>query len=210
MIDRGRHVAEPVQELVGRYEVTGLPDDRETDVADLRDELVQSELGPVPRDRLELVERPAGMSEAAAAHLSERDAARCDDRPDGERRLVTDAACRMLVDDLAPELGTEVDRLAAANHRVGEHVGLARREPAEEHRHAERSHLVIGNLATGVAENQLRELVVRKLLAVPLALDELGRADHLVATKTLTAVRTRSGKSKSRSRDLSETIIESR
>ena len=61
------------------------------------------QLGPIAGDRLELVERAAGVTEAAAAHLPERHAAGGHDRPDGERRLVADAAGRVLVDDLAPE-----------------------------------------------------------------------------------------------------------
>ena len=59
------------------------------------------ELDAEAGDRLELVERAAGVAEAAAAHLPERHAARRDDRPDRERRLVADAAGRVLVDDLA-------------------------------------------------------------------------------------------------------------
>ena len=65
------------------------------------------------RDRLELVERPARVPEPAAAHLPERHAARGDDRPDGDRRLVADAAGRVLVDDAPAELRRHVDRLAA-------------------------------------------------------------------------------------------------
>ena len=75
-----------------------------------------------------------------------------------------------------------------ADHRVGQHVRLARRQAAEEDGHAERRHLVVGHLAARVAEDQLGQLVVGQLLAVALALDQLGRADHLVATKTVERV----------------------
>ena len=112
-VDRRGDVAERVELLVGGDEVGGLADDREADLAHLRDELVDRELDAEAGDRLELVERAAGVAEAAAAHLPERDAAGRDDRADGERRLVADAAGRVLVDDLAPERGGEVDRLAA-------------------------------------------------------------------------------------------------
>ena len=83
------------------------------------------QLGAVAGDRLELVERAAGVAEPAAAHLPERHAAGRDDRRDRERRLVADAARRVLVDDLAAERGAEVDRLAAADHRVGQRERLA-------------------------------------------------------------------------------------
>src|SRR5207253_118886 len=52
-----------VEHLVGGHEIGGLPDDRETDVAHLRDQLVGCQLDAEPGDRLELVERPAGMTE---------------------------------------------------------------------------------------------------------------------------------------------------
>ena len=84
------------------------------DVPHLRDELVGRQLDAEARDRLELVQRAAGVPEPAAAHLPERHAARRDDRPDGDRRLVADASGRVLVDDRATERRAEVDRLAAA------------------------------------------------------------------------------------------------
>src|SRR4051812_24704012 len=89
----------------------------------------------------------------------------------------------MLVDDLAAECGAEVDRLAAADHRVGQREGLRRREPAEVDRHAERRHLVVRHLASRIAEDELRELVRGQLLPVPLSLDELCGPDHVMATK---------------------------
>ena len=53
-----------------------------------------------------------------------------------------------------------------------------RREPLEEHRHAERGHLVVGHLVARVAEHELRDLVGVELAAVALALDQLGGTDH--------------------------------
>src|SRR5581483_10713911 len=177
----------------GRHEVARLTDDRAADVADLRHELVERQLRAVARDRLELVERPAGVPEPAAAHLPERHPAGRDDRGDRQRRLVAHAAGRVLGDHLAPEGGTEIDRLAAPNHRVGEHERLARREPAEVHRHAERRELVVRNLAARVAKNQLGKLVVAELLTVAFALDEVRRTDHRVATNTVVRPWTRNG-----------------
>src|SRR6476661_2190470 len=101
VVDGRGHVAEPVEQLVSRNEVRGLPDDRKPDLPDLLEELFLRELDPETGDRLELVKRAAGVAETAAAHLPEWNAARSDDRADRERRLVPHAACRMLVDDLA-------------------------------------------------------------------------------------------------------------
>ena len=169
-----RHVAERVEPLVGGHEVAGLADDRHADLAHLPDELVLAELDPKPGDRLELVERAARVAEPAAAHLGEGHAAGRDDGADHERRLVAHAAGRVLVDDAAAE-PREVDRVAASHHRIRERVRLGRGEAAEEDRHAERGHLVVGHLVPHVGEDELAQLVARELLPVALALDQLGR-----------------------------------
>ena len=103
LVDRRRDVAQAVEQLVGRNQVAGLPDDRQPDLAHLRDELVDCQLRAITGDRLELVERAARVAEAAPAHLPERHPARRHDRADRERRLVADSSGRMLVDDLPPE-----------------------------------------------------------------------------------------------------------
>ena len=144
------------------------------------------ELDAEAGNRLELVERAAGVAEAAAGHLPERDAARGDDRADRERRLVPNAARRVLVDDLAAERAVQVDRLAAPDHRVRQRERLRRGQAAEADGHQERGHLVVGHLAARVAEDELAQLVRRELLPAPLPLDQLGRADHGAQTKTTT------------------------
>ena len=67
--------------------------------------------------------------------------------------------------------------------------------PLEAHSHEERGHLVVGHVASRVAEHQLGDLVAAELLAVALALDELGRPDHLSATKITGRRETTSGPS---------------
>ena len=123
LLDGGRDVAQRVEPLVGRDEVVRLPDDRQPGASDLAYELVAIELDAKARDRLELVERPAGMAEPAAAHLRERHAARAHDRAERDRGLVADASGRVLVHAWHPDR-RQVDRLAAANHRVRERIGL--------------------------------------------------------------------------------------
>ena len=55
-------------------------------------------------DGFELVERAAGVSEAAAADHGNGQAARSDDRSEDERSFVADAAGGVLVDFLAGKL----------------------------------------------------------------------------------------------------------
>ena len=171
LVDGRGHVAESVQQLVGRYEVGCLPDDRHADVAYLSDELVERQLRAEAGDRLELVERAAGVAEPATAHLPERHSARGDDRADRERCLVADAAGRVLVDHLPPSapLRSIVSPLLIIASVSTNVSGLG--ETAEVDGHAERGHLVVGHVAARVAEDQLGQLVGRQLVPVALALD---------------------------------------
>ena len=79
---------------------------------------------------------------------------------------------------LRPSAVAEIERPAAADHRVGERIRLRRRHAAEVDGHAERGQLVVGDLAARVAEDQLGDLLGGKLLPVPLPLDQLGGMDH--------------------------------
>ncbi len=178
VVDRRGDVAEPVEQLVGRNEVRPLTDDREPDLADLVQELVHRQLDTKSGYRLELVQRPAGVPQAASAHLAERNSAGGHDGTDREGCLVPNAAGRMLVDDFASDRLPELDRFAAADHRVGERERLGSVQPAEVDGHTERGHLVVGNLAARVREHELGDLVRSKLLAVALATNQLCCVDH--------------------------------
>ena len=57
------------------------------------------------------------------------------------------------------------------------------RQPAEEHGHAERRHLVVGDLAARVAEDELADLVGRQAPAVALALDQLRGRGSLATSR---------------------------
>ncbi len=164
-VDGRGDVTQRVELLVRGHEIARLPDDRKTDGPNLLDEGVDVELDAEAWNRLELVERAPGVAEPTARHLPEGHAARGDDRPDRERRLVPHAAGRVLVDDLAPERLAEIERLARQDHRVGQRVGLATGQPLEVDGHAPRGHLVVGHLAARKAEDELRDLLVGELLA---------------------------------------------
>ena len=79
-----------------------------------------------PGDRLELVERAAGVAEAAAGELGDRHAAGRHERRHDERRLVADAAGRVLVGD-GPANRCQVEPRARADHRPHQVGRLARR-----------------------------------------------------------------------------------
>ena len=77
----------------------------------------------------------------------------------------------MLVDDTTET--REVEPLAGPHHRRGQRGGLLRVHPAPHHGHAERRHLVIGNVALRVPLDESVDLVSGQLAAVALSLDEL-------------------------------------
>src|SRR5207247_9770616 len=95
-----------------------LTDDGEPDVAHLLHELLRGQLDAEARDRLELVERPAGVAQPAAAHLPERHAARRHDRADSERRLVAHAAGRVRVYELAADGRRKSTRLNSSHEWI--------------------------------------------------------------------------------------------
>ena len=65
-LDRRGHVADGVEAAVGRREIVGLADDGAASLADDLAQAVQVGLRRVARDALQLVERAAGVAEAAA------------------------------------------------------------------------------------------------------------------------------------------------
>ena len=95
------------------------------------------------------------MAEPATAHLRERDAASSDDRSDRERRLVSNTAGGMLVDHSPVERTVQIDRLPARDHRLRQRECLGARQGTKVDGHAERRHLVVGNLSARVGENEL-------------------------------------------------------
>ena len=101
----------------------------------------------VAGDRVELVERPAGVPEAAARDHRHQAAARGDDRREDQRDLVADAAGRVLVEHRA----VESQRRTVPESRMPS-VSVTRsasREVAEEDRHRERGDLAVGEAAVG-------------------------------------------------------------
>ena len=98
-LHRRRHVADRVEALVGGREIAGLADDGAA--CALRSPCASSATSGcvlIAGDRVELVERAAGMAEPAAGDHRHDAAAGGDDRRQHQRDVVADAAGRMLVE----------------------------------------------------------------------------------------------------------------
>ena len=119
-----------------------------TDVTQLRRASRRaSSVGPPARDRLQLVERAAGVTEASSRELRHRGAARGDERAQHERHLVAHAARRMLVDGRASQR-REVEPLAAVDHRLRPHAPARRVAcPWKKIAMQQRRRLLVGDLA---------------------------------------------------------------
>ena len=135
---------------------------------ELRGRHVRAEAG----NGLELVERSAGVSEPATAHHRHRYAARGDERREADRDLVADAARRVLV-DLRAGHRREIEDAPRMQHRLGERDRLDVVEAAEEHRHQERRHLVVGERTVGERGDQTMNLRLGKGPAVALRREDL-------------------------------------
>ena len=91
----------------------------------------------------------------------------------GERDLVADAARGVLVDLRAGDV-REVEHVArarASRSVSAAHLGVV--HPAEEHRHAEGGHLVVGDFAAREPTDERGDLLGRDRPAVTLAMDDL-------------------------------------
>ena len=171
-VDGGRDVAEGVQALVRRHEVSRLADDGAAHPVDDVKESLLVDGDRKPRDRFQLVKRASGVAKPAAAHLCHRDAAGCDDGYDGERGLVADAAGGVLV-DLDARDGGQVNHVSRGGHLHGERCGLARIHALIEDGHSEGGGLVVRDGALGIARYEEVDLFRRKLKSIALALDDV-------------------------------------
>ena len=131
----------------------------------------EREVGSEPGNRLELVERAAGVAERPTGHHRHGDAERRDERREHERDLVADAAGGVLV-DARPRDVRQIEPIAAQQHRFGERRGFSAIEPAEKARHEQRGHLVVGHMALGVRESERAPLARVDAAAVALSLDQ--------------------------------------
>ena len=171
-VDRRRDVPQRVELAVGRDQVRGLPRERHADRREHFPQALQTESDVETRDRLQLVERPAGVGESAARDHRNHHAGRSHRGRQHERGLVADAAGRVLV-DLAPGERPKVQHSPGAPHRLRQGGGLALVQPAEHDRHQPRRDLVVRDFTRGVPAHEEGDLFVRQLRALSFLPDQV-------------------------------------
>ena len=97
-VDRRRDIAQRIELLVGGCKLARLPDERKPRLFYDGEKVFARERRLKARNGFELVDGAARVAEAAPAHLGDAPARRRDDGAGDERRLVADAARRVLVD----------------------------------------------------------------------------------------------------------------
>ena len=175
--DGRRGVPERVQGTVGRHEVGGLRGHRRTDLLHLAFERVRIQVRSQARDRLELVEGPAGVPEPAAGELGHREPERRRDRREHERHAVGHATGRVLV-DLRPRDALERECHARVDHRAREGERLGGVQAVDERGHQQGRGLVVGDLAAGVPQDERPEFVGIQRAAVALGGDHVAGVVH--------------------------------
>jgi hypothetical protein len=152
-------IPERVEPAIRRGKAGPRRRDHRAGLVERRDQPFTAEAGPPAGDRLELVQRAAGMPEAAAGKLRHGGAAARHQRSEHQRDLVPDAAGRVLVHRGLAQ-AAEIEALARGDHLPGPGPELARGEAVEVDRHQQRGHLLVRHLAGRVGREQPADLPV--------------------------------------------------
>jgi len=173
--NRSGAIAQGVEFLIGRDEARALRCDCAPDAIDLRDERRRAQIRPHAGDRLEFVERAAGMSERAAREFRHGDAARSDERNDDERNSIADTAAGVFV-DARHGAGRKRDRVAGVDHGLRERENLRIVDAANDHGHRECGHLRIVDRVARIGRDDVGPRRGVERFAVTFAFD---RTAHL-------------------------------
>ena len=134
----------------------------------MRAELLQSKICPETGNGFQLVQRPAGMTQAAAGNHRNHDAGRCRNRGADKAGFVAYAAGGMFIHLDAGNL-IQVHDFAGPHHAVRQGTEFAVGHATKKRGHQEGGHLIIGNLSGGVTIHQKLDFFDTKLFACAFA-----------------------------------------
>jgi hypothetical protein len=137
--------------------------------------------GGVAGDRIEFVERAAGVAQAAARDHRHEAAAGRDHRAEHQRDDVADAAGRVLVDHGAGQVQRfPFQDLAGIAHGQGEGDAFVHIHVVEIDRHRQRGDLAFGDVTVGDAAHEELDLVGSQGAAVALLADDFLGEEHIL------------------------------
>src|SRR5262249_39067243 len=131
-----------------------------TDLVQNLFELRRTEIHAVARNRLELVERAARMAQPTTRDHRHTNTARRHQRRDDDRRLIADAARRMLVSFWFGNIG-KVENVSGVEHRLGEDLLLVLVHTVQVDGHEQRADLIIRDAAARDSADEELNLFTR-------------------------------------------------
>src|SRR5690606_15010437 len=134
--------------------------------------LIERKFSPKTWDRLELVQGSSRMAQSPARHLRDRKAARRDQGDEGQRGLIAHASRRVFV-HLDTGNPSQVHLRPRVHHRQSELRRLFVAHALEIDGHQKCGHLIIRDLAAGVALNQKADLFPREMASIALFDDQV-------------------------------------
>ena len=181
-------VTEGVNLAVGRDQLLGLPDHGAAGAAHCFLELLDGEFGVEAGNGFQLVQRSAGVPQAAARDHGHRMAGGGHQRRQHQAGLVAHAAGRVLI-DLGGRQVAEIDAGARLHVKFGEVGQLGIRQRLETDRHQKGGHLVIGHFAAGVALDHHGQFFAAQFCPVTLFTDDVDDS-HVSLSAALALSRT--------------------
>ncbi len=180
-LDRAGDVAQGVEQLVGGRQVVAGGAYDGSDVPQLGQELSVGQAGPPAGDRLQLVQRSAGVAEATTRQLGYRRTAGSHQGRQRQRDLVTDTTGRVLVHCRAVHSG-QIHPYAGGDHGRCPPRQLTGMHAPQEECHEQGRHLLVRHLPPGVGVDDPVDLLVTEPGTVALGADHIDGVEltHLV------------------------------
>src|SRR6266478_4740042 len=182
IFDRGSDVPERINFFVGGSNLRGLPDQAHAAFAEDAAQFLERQIHVEARNRFQLVERAAGVAEAAPADHRDGKPARRHNGRKNQRSLVANPTSGVLVHFLAGNFGM-VEDFSGVQHRFSERRELRAVHAANPHGHQPRGHLVVGYFAASVAGNQKIDFFAGEFPAITFLADQVDGA-HAFGKRT--------------------------
>ena len=170
VVHRAGDIAQRIETFVRRHQVGRLADDGHSAVADDADEIVHGKRHVEAGNRLEFIDRAAGMAQASTRYLGDLAAAGSHQWGGDQGGSVGHAAGGMLV-DFDPLNGAQINDLAGISDGSGEIGGLPLVHLRKPDSHEQGRGLIIGDSAGGITAHKEVDLLRGKHLTVSLFQD---------------------------------------
>ena len=174
-INRCGNVAKRIKLLVSWNKIARLTCDGNANLGDLLEEIWLGNLNGKSRNCLKFIQRTARMAQAAATHLGNLYAKRCNKWANNQRGFIANTAGRVFI-NLDTRDCREVHHVARLCHCHGQVSCLVRGHTLVEDGHRKRGSLIIGNIPSYIARDKVVNLGVGKLAAIALLFNHVVHA----------------------------------